>query len=69
MFEDPNSLCLNWSFNWAFNGLSIGAASLSPTDLSDPVTELPLKSVDANYVLAALITPNLVLRMARSEAR
>ena len=49
VFEDPNSLRLSWSFNWSFNSLSTGAASLSLGDFPDSVTELPLRSVEVNF--------------------
>lgn len=44
VFEHPNNICLSWSFKWAFNSLSTGAASLSLSDLPDPVMNLLLKS-------------------------
>ena len=49
VFEDPNSLCLSWSFNWSFNSLSTGGASLSLGDFPDSVILLPLRSVEANF--------------------
>ena len=47
--EDPNSLCLSLSFNWSFNSLSAGAASLSLGDFAVLVTVRPLESVELTF--------------------
>ena len=49
VFEDPNSVCLSWSFSWSYNSLSTGAASLSLSDFPESVIELPLKSVEVEF--------------------